>query len=52
MLQKDFVQVKLVQTYTCGGSDGVRAGDEGLAVVQADENIHSPVKRRASLMFQ
>lgn len=32
------------ETHTAGSSDGVGTGDEGLAVVQADENIHRPVK--------
>lgn len=33
-------------TYTCGSGDGVGAGDEGLAVIQADENVHGSVKKK------
>lgn len=29
-------------THTSGGSDGIRAGYEGLAVVQADKHVHAP----------
>lgn len=41
---------KVIQTHTCGRSDGVGAGDEGFAVVEADENIHGPVKTRVELV--
>ena len=36
---------RLSSTYTCCGSDGEGTGDEGLALVQADQNIHCPRKQ-------
>lgn len=37
--------VSEAQTHAGGGGDGVGAGDEGLAVVQADEDVHGPEKK-------
>lgn len=34
----------VIHTHTCGGRDGVSAADERLAIVEADENVHGPVK--------
>lgn len=47
-LISEFVSnMDVIHTYTCGGRDGVSAADKRLAIVEADEYVHGPVKNNS-----